>query len=231
MRKALTVLAAIGITTALAVPAYASTPAPAKPAADQKTTTNTPPPPKHYTVVSGDNLSAIAQAQGLDSWRPLWNANTGISDPDLIYPGDDLVIPDGPTADRPLPAKADPAALDAAYQAAAAAHPAPAPAPKAAPVAVAYAGDAVSIGRQMNAQRFGDAQWDSLYQLWMRESGWNPNAYNPSTGACGIPQAMPCSKIADHSVEGQITWGLNYIAGRYGTPAAAWSFWQVHHYY
>lgn len=230
MRKHYAVLAALGMTVAFAAPTYASTPAKAKTAAATTTKNQTPAPaPKHYTVVGGDNLSTIAQNQGLESWRPLWNTNLGITNPDLIYPGQDLIIPDGPTTDRDLPATANPAALDAAYQAAAQANPRPvvkqvAPAP-------VSGGDAVAIGRQMNAQRFGDSQWNSLYQLWMRESGWNPNSYNASSGACGIPQAMPCSKISDHSIQGQITWGLNYIASRYGTPDAAWSFWQIHHYY
>lgn len=72
------------------------------------------PAPKTYAVASGDNLSDIAAAQGLDSWRPLWNANTVITDPNLIYPGEELTIPTGPTTDRPVPAEqaATAAALD-----------------------------------------------------------------------------------------------------------------------
>lgn len=66
-------------------------------------------------------------------------------------------------------------------------------------------------------------EWDDLVSLWTRESGWNPYAYNPSSGACGIPQALPCSKIGDMSVIGQIKWGLEYIQGRYGDPASAWN--------
>lgn len=229
MRKHLLVaVVTLGTTAAFSLPTQAATHASAKVAAATKTAnqTKTPPAPKHYAVVAGDNLSQIAQAQGLDSWRPLWNANTSIQDPDLIYPGQDLVIPNTATADRPLPATAHPAALDAAYQSAAQANPRPAVKP--APV---YSGDAVAIGRQMNAQRFGDSQWNSLYQLWMHESGWNPNSYNRYSGACGIPQANPCSKISDHSIEGQISWGLNYIASRYGNPDNAWNFWLAHNYY
>lgn len=62
-----------------------------------------PPPPKTYTVQPGDNLSAIAQTEQLDSWHPLWNANPGLTDPNLIYAGQNLVVPTGPTTDRPLP--------------------------------------------------------------------------------------------------------------------------------
>lgn len=59
--------------------------------------------PKTYVVQSGDNLSNIAQAQNLDSWRPLWNANPAINDPNLIYTGQTLTVPTGQTSDRPLP--------------------------------------------------------------------------------------------------------------------------------
>lgn len=77
------------------------------------------PAPKQYTVVAGDNLSAIAQAQQLASWRPLWNANAELTDPNLIYAGQVLTVPFAEVPDRPLPADANVAALNAAptYQA------------------------------------------------------------------------------------------------------------------
>ncbi len=93
-------------------------------------------------------------------------------------------------------------------------------------------GTAVQMGQQMAAARgWTGADWDALYQLWMRESGWNPRSVNRSSGACGIPQAYPCSKIPDKSTAGQIAWGLNYIASRYGSPSVAWAFWQQRHSY
>ena len=67
-------------------------------------------PPKTYVVTSGDSLSMIAASQALDTWRPIWNANPAITDPDMIYPGETLVIPTAPVADRPLPAGVDTAA-------------------------------------------------------------------------------------------------------------------------
>ena len=80
------------------------------------------------------------------------------------------------------------------------------------------------LGQQMAAERgWTGHNWQALDALWQRESGWNPNARNRSSGACGIPQALPCSRIPDHSVAGQIRWGLDYIQGRYGTPDSAWS--------
>lgn len=90
-----------------------------------------------------------------------------------------------------------------------------------------YSSNPVELGRQMAAARgWTDGQWTALYQLWDRESGWNPSSVNFWSGACGIPQAYPCSKIRDRSTAGQIRWGLDYIAGKYGTPANAWTYWQ-----
>lgn len=91
--------------------------------------------------------------------------------------------------------------------------------------------DALALGRILSAAKFGDSQWPYLYKLWQKESNWNPAARNRVSGACGIPQALPCNKISDMSVGGQIEWGLDYIARRYGTPQKAWSFWLIHRYY
>lgn len=91
---------------------------------------------------------------------------------------------------------------------------------------VMYANDAIQLGHDMAAARgWTGANWDALYSLWMKESGWNPNSANRTSGACGIPQAYPCSKIKDKSAAGQIKWGLDYIKGRYGSPSAAWAHW------
>lgn len=72
-------------------------------------------------------------------------------------------------------------------------------------------------------------QWDDLVSLWNRESGWNQYATNPSSGAYGIPQALPPSKMGaaanppTSSVTAQISWGLSYIKETYGSPSAAWA--------
>jgi len=93
---------------------------------------------------------------------------------------------------------------------------------------VTTSSQAMVLGQQMAASRgWTGSEWTSLYQLWEHESGWNPNATNGSSGACGIPQANPCSKITSTDVAGQITWGLGYIATRYGDPNAAWAYWQA----
>jgi cell wall-associated NlpC family hydrolase len=83
-------------------------------------------------------------------------------------------------------------------------------------------GSAVGLGRMM-AATYGwtGSQFDALYKLWMRESGWNQNAQNPSSGAAGIPQDITGNFHG--GAAGQIAWGLNYILHRYGSPIAAWN--------
>jgi LysM repeat protein len=61
------------------------------------------PPPKVHVVQPGDSLSTIAEAEKLESWRPLWNANPSVTNPDLIFADQQLVVPTGTTTDRPLP--------------------------------------------------------------------------------------------------------------------------------
>ena len=76
---------------------------------------------------------------------------------------------------------------------------------------------------------WSDADFQALVKLWNKESGWNPAAHNRSSGAHGIPQALPASKMASAgsdymtNYKTQINWGLNYIKGRYGSPSAAWN--------
>lgn len=89
-------------------------------------------------------------------------------------------------------------------------------------------GSAQAIAQQMvTARGWGADQYNCLVSLWNKESGWRVNAYNPS-GAYGIPQALPGSKMASAGADWQtnpatqITWGLNYISGVYGTPCGAW---------
>jgi hypothetical protein len=73
-------------------------------------------------------------------------------------------------------------------------------------------------------------QWADWLSLWNKESGWSQYADNPSSGAYGIPQALPPTKLpaagqqsGGSSVSAQETWGIQYIAGEYGSPSAAWA--------
>ncbi len=69
-------------------------------------------------------------------------------------------------------------------------------------------------------------QWADWVSLWNQESGWSTTALNPSSGATGIPQLNPAAHTVPagwSSAVVQITWGINYIAQRYGSPSAAWA--------
>jgi hypothetical protein len=85
--------------------------------------------------------------------------------------------------------------------------------------------------------RVGPRQFRALNKIWTHESGWNRYARNPSSGAYGIPQALPAGKLgragADWTWNGytQMRWGLMYIRSHYGTPARAWRFWLAHSWY
>ncbi|WP_246081581.1 lytic transglycosylase domain-containing protein [Nocardioides litoris] len=75
---------------------------------------------------------------------------------------------------------------------------------------------------------FSADQFGCLDSLYMRESGWNPTADNPTSSAYGIPQALPGSKMSSAGADWatnpvtQIRWGLGYIRDRYGSPCGAW---------
>lgn len=70
-----------------------------------------------------------------------------------------------------------------------------------------------------------------------RESGWDVHATNPGSGAYGLGQALPGSKMAsagsdwENNPATQIKWVLSYMDSRYGSPCGAWSFWQSHNWY
>ena len=105
------------------------------------------------------------------------------------------------------------------------------------PVAPPDPGTAQSIAYNMLASfGFSTSQFSCLQDLWNRESGWSYDAENPS-GAYGIPQALPGSKMATAGADWQtnpatqIKWGLGYIKDVYGTPCAAWNFELANNYY
>ncbi|WP_442576676.1 lytic transglycosylase domain-containing protein [Microbacterium sp. F51-2R] len=81
---------------------------------------------------------------------------------------------------------------------------------------------------QFAGRGWGDDQFGCLVSLWNKESGWNYQAYNRGSGAYGIPQALPGSKMGSAGADWQtnaatqVLWGLGYIQGRYGTPCGAW---------
>ncbi|WP_227496954.1 aggregation-promoting factor C-terminal-like domain-containing protein [Planctomonas psychrotolerans] len=144
-----------------------------------------------------------------------------------------VAVPAAPVAKA---AAASPAASAPAAPAPQAAAPAPAPAAPAA--AVPNPGSAQAIAHDMVLARgWGEDQFNCLVSLWKKESGWRVNAMNPSSGAYGIPQSLPGSKMASAGADWatnpatQISWGLGYITSRYGTPCGAWSTSQAKGWY
>nr|WP_078849696.1 transglycosylase SLT domain-containing protein [Streptomyces sp. NRRL F-5126] len=95
------------------------------------------------------------------------------------------------------------------------------------------AAQAQAIARQI----VPSGQFQCFSNIVTHESGWNYTATNPSSGAYGLVQALPGSKMASAGADWrtnpatQVKWGLNYMNSRYGSPCDAWSFWQVHHAY
>lgn len=109
-----------------------------------------------------------------------------------------------------------------------------APVVTAAPIsAAAIHGSPQFIAQQMIAN---PQQFSCFSNIIQRESGWDPRAGN-SSGAYGIPQALPGSKMRSAGADWrtnpqtQIRWAISYMHSNYGSPCGAWSFWKSHHWY
>ncbi|MFF4651313.1 transglycosylase SLT domain-containing protein [Streptomyces sp. NPDC001380] len=104
----------------------------------------------------------------------------------------------------------------------------------AAPVVDVSPGSVQALARSIIGN---DTQFQCFSNIVERESGWNYQATNASSGAYGLVQALPGSKMASAGADWrtnpatQIKWGLNYMNSRYGSPCGAWSFWQAHNWY
>jgi len=96
------------------------------------------------------------------------------------------------------------------------------------------AGAQAYASSRLAAFGWGQDQMGCLIQLWNHESGWRADAYNTSSGAYGIPQAWPASKMSSAGADWmtnqntQVNWGLDYINRAYGSPCAAWNFEMSH---
>jgi hypothetical protein len=112
------------------------------------------------------------------------------------------------------------------------------PSPSATASAPVASGSPQRIAQAMLAS-FGwsSSQFSCLDPLWAHESGWSVTAYNAGSGAYGIPQALPGSRMASAgpnwqtNAATQIRWGLEYIKGTYGSPCAAWDHEQATGWY
>lgn len=103
------------------------------------------------------------------------------------------------------------------------------PKPVAAPVAASlpkYTGGG-SPAEWMAAAGIAESDWGYVDYIVSRESGWNPNATNSSSGACGLVQALPCSKVpgSGYNPVDNLRWANGYAVGRYGSWQGAYNFW------
>lgn len=84
--------------------------------------------------------------------------------------------------------------------------------------------------------KWGEEYWPAMHYILDHESGSDPYVVNKTSGACGIPQALPCSKLLNvvgslDNIDGQLDWMIDYVAKRYSNPINAMEFWQSHHWY
>jgi hypothetical protein len=189
------------------------------------------------TVACSTVLAAGAAAGGVALWPGAATAQSA----DRIQPapateaglGQSLTDFEAQHAQAQASTSARQARLAAARaRSAARARAAPTPAPTASstptPAPVTPSGTPQHIAMSLlGSYGWSSSQFSCLDDLWNAESGWNPTAENAS-GAYGIPQALPGSKMASAGPDWQsdattqIKWGLGYIKGLYGSPCAAW---------
>lgn len=145
------------------------------------------------------------------------------ADADLVYTDVSVVeLPDPAEVKRKQEAEK---AAKAAEAAAASQSPSAGAPPK-------YSGGG-SPAEWMAAAGIAESDWGYVDYIASRESNWNPNATNASSGACGIIQALPCSKVPGSGYDpvDNLRWANGYAVGRYGSWAAAYDFWTANHWW
>jgi uncharacterized protein YabE (DUF348 family) len=100
------------------------------------------------------------------------------------------------------------------------------------PKGLAYTGGGTKT-EWLAASNIPEESWGYADFMVGKESGWNPNAINKSSGACGLAQALPCSKVPGNPYNpvDSLNWMNGYVNGRYGGWEGAYNFWQVKHWY
>ena len=85
----------------------------------------------------------------------------------------------------------------------------------------------------MAAAGIAESDWGYVDYIVRKESSWNPNATNKKSGACGLVQALPCSKVPGNGYNpvDNLRWADGYAKGRYGSWANAYGFWTRNHWW
>jgi hypothetical protein len=190
------------------------------------------------SVLSGVMTNAVATANGIQTANVAdalssESAGTAAS----IETMQTLGLAGGVTSEQ-IPAEAMLTRNAAAVSATALAVPASLARKVAKPVAAAITGTPLQMAHTIATQTgLNQQQWVCLDSLWYQESKFQPNAHNRRSGAFGIPQALPASRMASAGADWrtnpatQIKWGLSYIKVRYGTACTAWAHWKRDRWY
>jgi transglycosylase-like protein with SLT domain len=192
-------------------------------------------PPAPVAAVLEERPDATLIPQPFASYRARVRPSFPVPTPSATPPrvSDDLaaarLIPSPAPTPTPPPAPAAREATQAPQP------PSPSPYPS-------YTDLPSSSGAYGSAQAYaeslvGQAQFACLQPLWDRESGWNAYAQNPTSGAYGIPQALPGSKMASAgpdwatNPDTQVRWGIQYLNDTYGSPCGGWAHEQAYGWY
>lgn len=201
-------------------------------------------PGAHTANLASQTATSADPLAKLNFDRVLVAAATAPANNSVVAQASEVKAAKAPAAPvhAPAPAKAPaaaPAPAKAPARAAVAAHaPAKAPAPAAAPVAIDDpAGAQAYAAAQLGSYGWAPGQMQCLHKLWTKESDWKTTATNASSGAYGVVQSLPASKMASAGADyrtnyrTQINWGLNYVKERYGSPCGALNFHIAHNWY
>ncbi|WP_084766676.1 transglycosylase SLT domain-containing protein [Leucobacter komagatae] len=148
-----------------------------------------------------------------------------------IDPADDFVLPEVPIEKLPDP-KPAPKPTEGNKGDSADTTPDALETPEAPAAPPRYEGGG-SPAEWMAAAGIAESDWGYVDFIAQKESGWNPNATNPSSGACGLIQALPCSKVPGSGYDpvDNLRWANGYATDRYGSWSGAYSFWTANHWW
>ena len=230
------------------------------------TSASTSTAPATYTVVSGDWLSSIAEKENVSGgWQALYNLNkaTLTQGPNLIFPGEQLVLSGTAASDSSSQSSAattttsssDDSSGSQSSDASSDSGSSSSSAGSADTGSSDDSGSSDSTAATTSSSSSTDAsssnedpqaiaaqivpadQLASFDEIISHESGWDVTATNPSSGAYGLPQALPGDKMASAGADWQtdattqLEWALNYMNTTYGSPNQAWAFWQANNWY
>jgi LysM repeat protein len=235
--------------TPLPDPILTAHPTTAKPQQTQERPNKAPAVGSLYKVRSGDTLAGIAAAQLGDSSRypEIYDLNKDtaqpdgdrLTDPGAIQPGWELKLP-APGTPKPAHEPSIPTQVAQPVTTHTGSTQGGSPQTGISPDTVKVTPDIPVAPGSIQAEAESivpSGQFGCFSEIISHESGWNPEATNPGSGAYGLGQALPGNKMASEGADWQtnpvtqLKWALGYMDSRYGSPCDAWNFWQDHSWY